>query len=1627
MLIYQLKRYSFCVLFFLLLGISSLKSQVFYYSKPIGDLNLTTTWGLNTDGSGVQPLNFTLLNQVFIITNRTSATIGAAWTVSGLGSRVQLGDGSTNVEFIIPSGFAFTGTIDVTNSATLTNQNAANPTLGTLSAGSTVNYAGTVNQTVLSAAYYNLSLGGSGQKLMANTVSSSVSNLLDIASGVSFRLHTSNTLSTTLSGSITGSGAILGNANSNLIINGSGNFGTLTFTTTLSLYQLIINRAGNGTVTLGSNLTVSNAFTHSNGLFDLNGRALTLNNAITFPPSISNGAFIGSASSSLAIAASTATMTNALLMSQSSSTSRTLNRFSYSRTGQTLVLGNSLIVVSNFVQSLGNIELNNQSLSIGGIITFPTSVANGVFIGSTTSTLIINGAGAITNTLKFDQTNAGTRSLHSFTVDHTGGTVTFGTSINSVSNFVHNNGPIALGANLLSLDGNITFPLTATNGSITGSATSSISIGGSGSITNSLFMRQNNAAARTLNSFVLNRAGQTLALGSPLIVNTFNHLNGNLSLNGSLLTLNGAITFPTTITNGAFIGSTTSSLIIGTSTSTITNSILFNQGSASTRALSQFSFNRTTQTLFLGNNLTIVNSYAQTNGNINLNGQLLSINGVIAFPAAIANGAFVSTATSSLNIGGAGAITNTLKFDQTNATTRTLHSFTVDHTGGTVSLGNNITCSNNFVHVNGPITIGTTSLTLDGNITFPVAATNGSFTGSTTSSLSIGGSGSISNAIFMSQASAAARTLNNLILNRSSQTLALGNALIVNTYNQSNGSLNLNGNLITFNGAITLPATLTNGAFIGSGTSSIVIATSASTITNAIRMNQGTATSSVLSQFSFNRTTQTLVIGSNINITNNFVHTNGRIDLNGQLFSIGGIITFPVAITNGAFVSTATSSLNIGGAGAITNTLKFDQTNATTRTLHSFTVDHTGGTVSLGNNLTCSANFVHLNGPITLGTTSLSLDGNITFPVAATNGSFTGSATSSLSIGGSGSISNSIFMSQASAAARTFNSFSLNRVGQSLVLGNPLITNDYTQTNGNVNINGTLLTLNGVIAFPSSISNGAFVGSLTSSLSITGTGVITNALLMSQTNSTTRSLYDLLLNRTGQTLNIGNALEIRNSITPTLGSITTGGFVTLKSDAVRSAMVGVVGGAMTGNLNVESFAPGGFTGWTNLGPSGVSGLTVANWENQMNMTCISCPNNEYSAGGYFVSIQSFSEAATGTAAYVPMTYTSALTQGRGYWVYMGTGQNTTSAITYSVTGPVVTGNVVVPLTRSANTGFNLVSNPYPAPIDWDLVTADAANANVSGSVYFYNPDLAVSISYAAGVSNPSGYITNGVIPMGQGFYVQANTGTNLTFRETHKSTANTNANPLLKTQQNDSVGTIFRLSITGSNLDYDETTFRFHNLATKAFDNSLDAVKIFQTPGYVGTTGLYSKYTTISSRLGNDDYAINSLPKQQTEPFSIPILVKVMSTGTYVIAPVDLQNLPSTSCVMLKDKLLNVNHDLRNGAYTCQINDSTSVARFELTICELTTEINTFQLSGINKIKIGQTGSSEITIYTEFEKEVNSTISVYNVLGQKVIEDIEINGAASNTKLNLNHIESQILIIKVSNELGLESKKVYLR
>jgi hypothetical protein len=67
-----------------------------YFSKPSGDIHDLSTWGKNHDGTGASPASFGMDNQIFILANRASFAIDDAWSVSGAGSRIIVGDGNVN-------------------------------------------------------------------------------------------------------------------------------------------------------------------------------------------------------------------------------------------------------------------------------------------------------------------------------------------------------------------------------------------------------------------------------------------------------------------------------------------------------------------------------------------------------------------------------------------------------------------------------------------------------------------------------------------------------------------------------------------------------------------------------------------------------------------------------------------------------------------------------------------------------------------------------------------------------------------------------------------------------------------------------------------------------------------------------------------------------------------------------------------------------------------------------------------------------------------------------------------------------------------------------------------------------------------------------------------------------------------------------------------------------------------------------------------------------------------------------------------------------------------------------------------------------------------------------------------
>jgi len=170
--------------------------QTHWYSASTGNLDNLATWGANTDGTGANPASFGTATTTYHIRNRSTATIGANWVVTTASARIEVGDGLTATEFIIPSGFSLTGTganIVTSSTGTLTIQNSTNPTaLSVLDPASTVNYDRTGAQTILTGTYGNLSIlndrGGATVTFPNATVA--IKGTLTVPTGVVYAMGT---------------------------------------------------------------------------------------------------------------------------------------------------------------------------------------------------------------------------------------------------------------------------------------------------------------------------------------------------------------------------------------------------------------------------------------------------------------------------------------------------------------------------------------------------------------------------------------------------------------------------------------------------------------------------------------------------------------------------------------------------------------------------------------------------------------------------------------------------------------------------------------------------------------------------------------------------------------------------------------------------------------------------------------------------------------------------------------------------------------------------------------------------------------------------------------------------------------------------------------------------------------------------------------------------------------------------------------------------------------------------------------------------------------------------------------------------------------------------------------------
>jgi hypothetical protein len=338
---------------------------------------------------------------------------------------------------------------------------------GLLTLGSSVNllYSGSTNATTgLETSLTGLNnitvdmASSSGELTLSGDLA--VTGQLNISNG-NLNLNGHNlTINGTISAGTTG--YIMGNSSSNININGTGSIGTLTLAGSNStIGQLNLNIAGNGSVTLGSNMTSNSGISLMSGSLVVGSNTLTTNGAF-----VGSGYLITSSSSNLVMGGSGDMGTLNFSGSGSTVGNLTLN------TGNNgnLNMGSDLTIAGGLTLSNGIFNMNGHNLTLNGTV----NVTGSSSISSTnTSNLTIGGSSNSMGSLIF---TTGFNTVNNLTLNGSSG------SNASLASDLAVAGVLNLSGGNLHLTGTSNLSLTGTSNIQGGSNSSYISTDGSGSL-----------------------------------------------------------------------------------------------------------------------------------------------------------------------------------------------------------------------------------------------------------------------------------------------------------------------------------------------------------------------------------------------------------------------------------------------------------------------------------------------------------------------------------------------------------------------------------------------------------------------------------------------------------------------------------------------------------------------------------------------------------------------------------------------------------------------------------------------------------------------------------------------------------------------------------------------------------------------------------------------------------------------------------------------------------------------------------------------------------------------------------------------------------------------------------------
>ncbi|MDZ7775131.1 MAG: hypothetical protein U5L09_05700 [Bacteroidales bacterium] len=342
-----------------------------------------------------------------------------------------------------------------------------------------------------------------------------------------------------------------------------------------------------------------------------------------------------------------------------------------------------------------------------------------------------------------------------------------------------------------------------------------------------------------------------------------------------------------------------------------------------------------------------------------------------------------------------------------------------------------------------------------------------------------------------------------------------------------------------------------------------------------------------------------------------------------------------------------------------------------------------------------------------------------------------------------------------------------------------------------------------------------------------------------------------------------------------------GGDLLLESDATGDATVIALGEVTlgTGKAIVQRYLPGKASAWHMISPPVNSmSITGSDWAPVTDEDLYLWHEPD---PGTWVNYKNTTTEPT----FATVNAGDNFIAGRGYIVNYNMDDPTNNFESNGLN----TGNVNITLAKSTtkswnwSAGWNLIGNPYPSGLDWNVVTkTDIVTENYA---HVYNPNKAGGEGYEQ---------VNGDIAPGQGFFVQAASDQAVLALEPSQQ-VHTTTQTFMKSGADQLV---LRLS---NDSNYDETKIILNEASTPEHD-FYDATKLFSFDPAIPQ--LYS--LTASSR----KLAINSV-SAISELTVIPLSVKVQGSGIMSVQLTEAEGAFEGQEIILHDMLTNIQHKLK--------------------------------------------------------------------------------------------------------------------